>query len=135
MSELMHYGVLGMKWGVRRTPEQLGHKPKTKKKMTADERVKQQRRKDVQQRRTMSDQELKKKIERIKMEQQLVELTEKDLHPGRAFAKQVLNSSGSSVAKTVVTGSSLYTIKKTLTGEPFNAKEFAGYAAPKPKKK
>ena len=25
---LMHYGVKGMKWGVRRTPEELGYKPK-----------------------------------------------------------------------------------------------------------
>lgn len=29
-NELMHYGVLGMKWGVRRTAEQLGRKIKTR---------------------------------------------------------------------------------------------------------
>lgn len=28
---LMHYGILGMKWGVRRTPEQLGHVKKSRK--------------------------------------------------------------------------------------------------------
>ena len=27
-NELYHYGVKGMKWGVRRSQEQLGHKPK-----------------------------------------------------------------------------------------------------------
>lgn len=27
---LAHYGVKGMKWGVRRTPEELGHRPKKK---------------------------------------------------------------------------------------------------------
>lgn len=29
---LQHHGIKGMKWGVRRTPEQLGHKPSSKKK-------------------------------------------------------------------------------------------------------
>lgn len=28
-NELYHYGVLGMHWGVRRTPEQLGHRTKS----------------------------------------------------------------------------------------------------------
>ena len=28
---LEHHGIKGMKWGVRRTPEQLVHKSKTKK--------------------------------------------------------------------------------------------------------
>lgn len=41
MSELYHHGIKGMKWGIRRTPEQLGHKPtrserKQRKKLTKD---------------------------------------------------------------------------------------------------
>ena len=30
-NELYHYGILGMKWGIRRTPSQLGHQIKARK--------------------------------------------------------------------------------------------------------
>lgn len=35
-SIIAHYGILGLKWGVRRTPEQLGHKPKGGKKAVVE---------------------------------------------------------------------------------------------------
>lgn len=43
LNELYHYGVIGMKWGVRRTPAELGHAPKSerkafKKQVRADEK-------------------------------------------------------------------------------------------------
>lgn len=35
--ELYHHGIKGMKWGVRRTPEQLGHRAKTKTKYSEED--------------------------------------------------------------------------------------------------
>lgn len=32
---LMHYGVKGMKWGVRRTPAQLGHRPSSRRRKSS----------------------------------------------------------------------------------------------------
>lgn len=41
-NELKHYGVIGMKWGIRRTPEQLGHRPKAVMQKVAGKIVKQE---------------------------------------------------------------------------------------------
>lgn len=34
MGDFQHYGVKGMKWGVRRTPEELGHRVTKKEELT-----------------------------------------------------------------------------------------------------
>lgn len=78
-NELYHYGILGMKWGVRRSPSQLGHKVGIKRKKKASEPVhedykKAHSKKSVS---SMSDAELRNRNNRLQMERQYAQLTEK----------------------------------------------------------
>lgn len=127
---LQHYGILGMKWGVRRANLNTGNKSKI---MTADEKKKASMKKDVKNRRTLSDADLKKKLERIKMEKQLKELTAEEISPGKKAVSEILSTSGKRIATTVVTGAVLYGVKAALSKE-FSIKDFASYMTPKPKK-
>jgi len=72
--ELKHYGVLGMKWGVR--------KSRTRKKLTSElaerkrvSNIKKRRKKQARNSALMSDTELNKEIARLQKEQQLKQLT------------------------------------------------------------
>lgn len=132
--ELRHYGVLGMKWGRRKAKTTSSASPKKTKKMTADEKRKASMRKDVKNRRTLSDADLKKKIERIKNEKQLKDLTAEEIAPGKKFVSDVLSSSGKKVTTALVTGAALYGVKAAMT-KKFDIKEAASYMTPKPKSK
>lgn len=132
--ELYHYGILGMKWGVRRTPEQLGHKPTESKERNGDRQKKQEMKTASKNRRLLSTQEIRDRIERIKLEKQLKDLTREELAPGKAFVADVMKSSGKKVAGVLVTGATLYGVKAAMTKE-FNIKEMASYMTPKPKNK
>lgn len=135
---LYHHGILGMKWGVRRTPEQLGHRTAKSRDKThvsnPDKKKKREIKTASKNRRLLSEQDLRSRIERLKLEKQLKELTREEVEPGKAFVADVLASSGKKVAGALVTGAVLYGVKSAMT-KNFDIKEAAAYMTPKPKNK
>lgn len=110
--ELYHHGIKGMKWGVRRTPEQLGHKvrnskkkiqgaiqklkDKRKAKREEEERIKAEKTKASRSVKELSDAELREKINRLNMERQVLDLERQisNLSPqsqasGESFIKNI----------------------------------------------
>lgn len=90
-NSLEHFGVQGMKWGVR-------------KRSAKEEKERAKRFKAVKNRRTLPDEEIKARIERIQAEKKLKQLVEEDLTPGRAVAKRIMSDSGQKVARNAVAG-------------------------------
>lgn len=133
-NELMyHHGIKGMKWGVRRNPDQLA-RARGNTKSSADSEEKSDRKTAVKNRRTLSDADLKKRIERLKMEKEFKNLTEEDIAPGKKFVSNVMSSAGTKVLTIAAAGAMSYAVKAAMTKE-FNIKEAASYIAANPNKK
>lgn len=133
-NELMyHHGIKGMKWGVRRNPDQLA-RARGNTKSSADSEEKSNRKTAVKNRRTLSDADLKKRIERLKMEKEFKNLTEEDIAPGKKFVSNVMSSAGTKVLTIAAAGAMSYAVKAAMTKE-FNIKEAASYIAANPNKK
>ena len=97
--ELMHYGVLGMRWGVRRAS-----------KRRSDSKKKKASRQPQQPKRRMSNKELQSRVRRMKLEQQYRDLTN-DLTPKKKSKIEKLISTADTVSKL---SSSALTIYKNL---------------------
>lgn len=140
--ELYHWGVKGMKWGVRRYQNKNGtltsagkkRRKSQQKKLTADEKERAARKADLKNRRTMSDADLKKKIERLKMEKEFKNLTNEDINSGKTFVNEVMSSAGKKVLTIAAAGAMAYTVKAVMTGK-FDISEAANYIAANPNKK
>ena len=136
-NELMHYGVLGMKWGIRRYRNKDGTLTTAGKKRLSkdkDKAEKKERKVALKNRRSLSDVDLKKKIERLKMEKEFKNLTEEDISPGRKYVGEIMSSAGKRALTVVAAGTMAYGVKVAMTKE-FNIKEAAVYIAANPNKK
>ena len=113
-NELLHYGILGMKWGVRRTEAQLARA--RGKGEVSEDYAKAHSKKSVK---SMSDSELRSRLNRIQMEQQYAKVLESDVGAGRRFVNKAIKA-GTTVATLTTTALTIYNnfdkIKKLVKG-------------------
>lgn len=121
---IYHYGVKGMRWGVRRTPAQLGHKVARKSLMdtaksvatkaksgitkvgnVAKSSIKASREKDIENSKTavkkMSSEELQRRINRLNMERNYRKLIEEQKDANRSEAQKFVKTQFKNLANKV----------------------------------
>lgn len=96
---LYHYGVLGMKWGIRKKDRKkkitfsspFKAKPKATNNSAENKPISK-----------MTDEELRFVINRLQLEQQYSQLVKKPSSKGKSFAKQFIAENSQAIAKTFV---------------------------------
>ena len=127
---LKHYGVIGMKWGVRKDRSCSTVTANTKRKMERKvnkikrrNAVRKKRLADARDAGLLSEESLDGKIGRLEKEKKLIDLTI-ETNKGRSQVARILNKVGDKAVTTALTGAALYGAKVFISKE-FNTKEFA----------
>ena len=95
---LFHHGILGMKWGVRRSQAQLSRAKGSSKSSSSEQK------KNVK---DMSDDELRRTVNRLQMEKQYSQLSSSNVSKGREYASKIIKA-GTTVAAVTTTAITLY---------------------------
>lgn len=109
--ELCHYGVLGMRWGVRRVRKNSVSTPRKSRRQrilddpnTSEDYRKTHTKKKMSE---MSDKELRQRINRLQMEQQYTRLSREHVTAGKVYMDKVIKT-GATVAGVTGTALTIY---------------------------
>ena len=99
---LMHYGVLGMKWGVRRNRVSSSGKKSGKVSSIKNKIKKASENRKKNSVKNLSDAELHKRIQRLELEKRYKSLKRGDTNRGSQIAKEILEGSARSIGQEIV---------------------------------
>lgn len=133
---LEHHGIKGQKWGIRRYQNPDGSRTALGKKRESsrNDKEKKARKADVKNRRTMSDADLKKRIERMKLEKEYKTLVDEDTAPGKKYVLEILSAVGKRTLTVAAAGALAYGVKAAMTKQ-FDIEEAAQHITGIPNKK
>jgi len=104
---LVHYGILGMRWGVRRTEAQLARARGKNKSSSEEESEDYKKAHSSKSIKSMSDAELRNRLNRLQMEQQYSKLNPTSMSKGKEIANKILKA-GTTVATVTTTALTIY---------------------------
>ena len=121
---LDHYGVKGMRWGHRKLKVSSSSRSNQRK----------SRREMKRNRRTLSEADLNRNLDRLRKEKQLKELIDEDVNPGKKYIQDVLKKSGDRLLPAALAAGGAYALAQVMDvkmskGDIFNL------AVPAPKNK
>lgn len=127
-SEIYHHGILGMRWGKRNGPPYpLSSSSKSSAEKKAEKESGTERKTySAKQLRSLSDEDLRDAVNRLKMEKQYIEYAKfiedntKQISKGKSFISKVLEKSGDNIATQATTytmGKVVNKISNSVTGE------------------
>ena len=109
---LDHYGVKGMRWGHRK--RKVSSSSRTGRNIRSRSNQRKSRREMKRNRRTLSESDLNKNLDRLRKEKQLKELIDEDVNTGKKYVQDILKKSGDKLLPAALAAGGAYALAQVM---------------------